>query len=431
MTLVFGFGGFYMLVRILPKPEMGAWALFVSVTTVVEVARGGFVKYGFIKFRSGASPEDQRKIFSASLVLNVLFALVISIGFLSSGGYLASAWKTPELKPMFFLYSVTSLVLVPFFQLEYLQQSLMDFKRIFFAYFIRGSFLFFAILFGFFGFYSINLTRLAILNLVASLIGSLAFLGIVQKPIPFAKRIDMPVFWKLVHFGKYVLGTSLGSTLYGAVDQFILGSIVSTASVAVYGAASRITNLVNTPSTSLSVIIFPQSAKVIHSEGKRGIKALYEKSVGAILGIALPGVLVVLLFNTTIVTLIAGEQYLDAVPILNISIFVCFFVPFAHQFGVTLNAIGYPHTNFYFTVSLCLINLTVNYFLILSYGITGAALGTLGTTFLGFSAMQLYLHYLIGINLINIFKNLIGFYGGMLKVVFKFFAKGSETNEKN
>lgn len=411
-----------MLVRVLDKSHMGAWGLFISVTTVVEVARGGFVKYGFVKFRGNATSEEQKKLFSASLLLNILFAFVVSIIFLISGHYLAVTWKTPELRQMFFLYSITSFVLVPFFQLEYLQQSMMDFKRIFFAYFTRGCFLFSAILLSYLGFYELDLVLLSILNLASAFIGSLSFYLLVPKPILFAKKLDLGIFWKLVNFGKYVLGTSLGSTLYGAVDQFILGSIVSTASVAVYGAAGRITNLVNTPSTSLSVIIFPQSAKIIHTEGKQGIKTLYEKSVAAILGIVLPGVAFVLLFNTPIVTIIAGEKYLDAVPILNISIFVCCFLPFAHQFGVTLNAIGYPHVNFYFTVSLCLVNLTVNYFLISAFGIIGAAVGTLGTTILGFVVMQLFLRNLIGISLINIFKNLVAFYKDVIYLIFRFIA---------
>lgn len=419
-TLIFGFGGFYFLVRILDKPQMGSWGLFISITAIVEVARGGFVKYGFVKFASGANINGQRSLFTASLFLNSSFALGISILFLLSGEYLANLWKTEELRQMFAIYAITSIVLIPFYQLEYLQQSAMDFKRIFFAYIVRSGFLFFSILFSFLDYYRLDLILLALLNFCGAFLASLFFIAIVPKPILFSRKIDWDTVKKLVHFGKYVLGTSLGSTLYGAVDQFILGSLVSTASVAVYGAASRITNLVNTPSTSLSVIIFPQSAKIIRTEGKKGIKTLYEKSVAAIFGIVLPGVIIVFLFSNLIVTLIAGQQYLDAVPILKISIFVCCFLPFAHQFGVTLNAIGYPHVNFYFTVSLCLVNLTVNYFLISAYGIRGAAVGTLGSTILGFVAMQLFLQYLIDVNMINIFRNLITFYKDILTIIFRF-----------
>lgn len=422
-TLIFGFGGFYFLVRILDKNQFGSWSLFVTVTTILEVARGGFVKYGFVKFSGGADKEDQKKIFTASLFLNSLFALSASIILFFLGSYLAHIWKTPELRQMFIIYSVTSLVLIPFFQLEYLQQSLMDFKRIFFAYFVRSGFLFFAILFGYLGFYKIDLMLLVILNLTGAALASLSFYLIIRKPILFSPTIDWPMVRKLVDFGKYVLGTNLGASLYGAVDQFILGSLVSTASVAVYSVSSRITNLVNTPSVALSVIVFPQSVKVIHTEGRAGVKALYEKSVAVILGIVLPGVIMVVFFSTFIVTKIAGVEYLDAVPILQISIFVSCFLPFGHQFGVTLDAIGFPHVNFYFTISLCVINLTLDYFLISSYGIVGAALGTLTTTILGFISMQLLLRRMIGVEIVSIFKNLIGFYIDMSRILKNFILK--------
>ncbi len=40
-ALLFGFGGFYLLVRMLDKHHYGIWTLFVAITTIFEMARNG------------------------------------------------------------------------------------------------------------------------------------------------------------------------------------------------------------------------------------------------------------------------------------------------------------------------------------------------------------------------------------------------------
>ncbi len=410
-TLVFGFGGFYLLVRIIDKDQMGGWVLFVQVTSLIEVARVGFLKFGFIKFRAMADDKDQAKLLTASLTLNTIFALLVGLAMFSLGGLLSeSIWKIPELKKMFYLYSVTSLVLVPFMQFEFLQHALLDFKRIFILYFARNSFAFLTILFAYVGFYKIDLFLLAIFNLLATIIGVVVAVILVQRPITFSRTIDWVWTKKLVHYGKYVAATSLSSMLYGAVDSFMLGSLVSTASVAVYNVANRITTLINIPSQSVSAVIFPQSAKVIDTQGRAGVKILYEKSVGGILALVVPCVIFVLLFPGFVIQFIAGQGYLETIAILKITIFLSVFLAFAFQFGVTLDAIGFPNINFYCTGIFFLINLFLNYFLISKYGIIGAAYGTLSTTIIGFIAMQIILRSMLKINIINIFKHMAEFY---------------------
>lgn len=419
-TLVFGFGGFYLLVRIIDKDQMGGWVLFVQVTSLIEVARVGFLKFGFIKFRAMADDKDQAKLLTASLTLNTIFALLVGLAMFSLGGLLSeSIWKIPELKKMFYLYSVTSLVLVPFMQFEFLQHALLDFKRIFILYFARNSFAFLTILFAYVGFYKIDLFLLAIFNLLATIVGVVVAVILVQRPITFSRTIDWVWTKKLVHYGKYVAATSLSSMLYGAVDSFMLGSLVSTASVAVYNVANRITTLINIPSQSVSAVIFPQSAKVIDTQGRAGVKILYEKSVGGILALVVPCVIFVLLFPGFVIQFIAGQGYLETIAILKITIFLSVFLAFAFQFGVTLDAIGFPNINFYCTGIFFLINLFLNYFLISKYGIIGAAYGTLSTTIIGFIAMQIILRSMLKINIINIFKHMAEFYALGFKTIKK------------
>jgi lipopolysaccharide exporter len=417
-TLVFGFGGFYLLVRIIDKNQFGGWILFIQVTSLIEVARVGFVKYGFIKFRAEATEHDHGKLLTASLALNAIFALVIGIAMFSLGGFLSSTvWHVPELKKMFYLYSITSIVLVPFMQFEFLQHALLDFRRIFLIYFARNGFVFVSILLAYLGWYQLDLFLLAVINLLGTVMGFLAAIGLLQRPISYSSSIDWSWVKKLFSYGKYVAATSLSSMLYGAVDSFMLGSLVSAASVAIYNVPNRITTLINIPSQSVSAVIFPQSAKLISTEGRVGVRALYEKSVGGILAVVVPCVIFVLVFPEFVIQFIAGPGYVEAVAILKITVFLSFFLAFAFQFGVTLDAIGYPNVNFYCTGSFFLVNLTLNYFLISSYGIQGAAYGTLCTTIFAFITMQLILRYMLKVNVLNVFKNTFEFYKLAFKMI--------------
>jgi lipopolysaccharide exporter len=409
-NLLFGFGGFYLLVRLLSKSDFGAWALFVTVASICEVARVGFIKYSFIKFWSSETEDLRDYLFSAALVLNVLFALIVAGGALLFGGYLAALWGTPRLQDLFYVYAITTVVLVPFFQFEFLQQALLDFRSVFYSYFIRNGFLFFAIVGGYFNLYELSLISLVWAHLIGALLGMISSYFLTSRYLYFHYRISWEWVLRLFHYGKYVVGTSLSSMLYSAVDQFMLGSIVSTASVAIYNATGRITNLINIPSMTLTTVLFPRSAKLIHAEGKGAVKELYEKSVGAILGIVLPAILFVGLFPGWVITIIAGDAYLDSVPILKVTIMLSLLMPFSYQFGTILDSIGKPQINFYATSISFVINATLNYFLISAYGIMGAVWGTLGVAVLGFVVMQVILNSQLGTSPFSVFKHTVRFY---------------------
>ena len=44
VALLFGFGSIYLLLRLLSKEDFGEWALFITVTALVEVARNGLIR---------------------------------------------------------------------------------------------------------------------------------------------------------------------------------------------------------------------------------------------------------------------------------------------------------------------------------------------------------------------------------------------------
>ena len=166
----------------------------------------------------------------------------------------------------------------------------------------------------------------------------------------------------------------------------------------------------NIPSMTLSTIMFPKSAALISSEGVDAVKRLYEKSVGTILGIILPCVVFVMLFPDFIINVVAGTAYSDAIPILKITAIISLLLPFSYQFGTVFDSIGLPNLNFYFTSASLLMNIVLNYFLILNFGIYGAIYGTLTISILGFISMQTILKIKLNVNTLNTIKYMVVFY---------------------
>jgi lipopolysaccharide exporter len=414
-TILFGFGSFYILVREISKSDFGVWALFLAVTTIFESVRIGLIKFGFIRYYTSEGKTEHSKILTASTILNVFVTVLGLIIIFILSREIAGLWDTPQLVQMLYLYGITAILLIPFHQLEYLLHANFHFKGIFVSHLIRGSLFFVFVLGSFLGLYKLDLYTLVIVRAVAVAIAVIFSFLYSRQFISGNLLFDFNrTIWewitKLFNYGKYVTATSISGILYGAIDQFMLGSILNTASVAIYNTSYRISNLVNTPTLTIAALVFPYTSKISKDSDRSSIKRIYEKAVGFNLAIIIPPIIVVLLVPETLIYLIAGEQYIDAVPLLQIIILYRLFVPFSRLFGTVLDSTGQPHINFYFTFSGLSLNVVLNYFLILQYGTLGAAFGTMISSILTFIFMQVTLFRKYNITILGALSHLLSFY---------------------
>jgi lipopolysaccharide exporter len=93
--------------------EMGIWALFLAIFTLIENIKQGLLRNPMIKFLSEPEYVNHRnKVQSASLLINVVFSILV-MGLLFSGGHIFSEWlNSPELFPLFRLGIITIIVLI-------------------------------------------------------------------------------------------------------------------------------------------------------------------------------------------------------------------------------------------------------------------------------------------------------------------------------
>ena len=423
-VFIFGFGSTFILFRALTLQQFGTWELFLALVSFVEVGRVGLLQNALVKYLATSEQQEYGVISTASLVLNIILSALSVLLIVSIAYPLSVYWDAPEIAVLLPIYAITTTLLIPFFQFNFIQQGNFDFKGIFWSNFVR-QFLFFSyVCFMYVSGREITLVGLASWQVVTAAVGALTAFIFGRKYLRFSRQLDWRWVRRLFAFGKYVFGTNLSTMLYKSIDKIMLGTLLTPAAVALYGTAIRITNLADVPTNSIAAIVFPQSAKQMKERGADAIGRLYERSVGAILAFLLPFLLVILIFPEFVIVTIASEKYLGAVPLLRLTILYGLFMPFAVQFGTVLDSIGRPRVNFYFTLLSALMNVVFNYLFITTYGVVGAAYGTLLTYGLMFVVMQTVLRRTMGVQFWRAFPNALMFYREGFKMIRSYLQRG-------
>ncbi|MBX2895931.1 MAG: oligosaccharide flippase family protein [Cyclobacteriaceae bacterium] len=401
-SLLFGFGSYFFLVRYYEVSVFGVWTLFLVLTTASEMSRSAFIQNAFIKFFNEGK-VDKNKLFTASLFLNccatVLFILIL-LGLIP---ILRSFWKTEVIQSLIYCYCVTSVILIPFTQLNYLEQANHRFSGVFWSNIIRQGLFFVIVIVCFVLFPRMSLTFFGWMQTVSALAGMLVAYFLCKRYLPEKLSLDWNLIRQLFGFGKYILGTGFTSNIGKNADQIILGN-VSHASVAYYNAGVRILNLIEIPSLSISNIVYPKIAEKVNLEGNSGAGKLYEKSVAIILAIILPAVVVVLLFPQLVLLLTAGKKYLESAAVLRLMGTASLLIPFNIQVGSALEVINRPQVSFFINLVSNILNVVLNLILIPILGATGAAISFVVTVLVIFAVGQYYIMLFLDIKLIRIIK---------------------------
>jgi len=409
-TFLFGTLGFMILIRTLSKEEFGIWALFISVTALIEVARNGFIQNALIKFITSSDEKEKPDIITSSFILNIIISSFTILLIFLFAEVISAFWSAPLISPMLYYYSITTFILISYQQLNYLQQAYFDFKGFFYTNFVRqGSFLFFIYLAQIFE-YQITLINLVNFTSISALLGLIVTYFFGRKYFQISLKPNFQWIRKLFHYGKYVFGTNISSMLYSSISQTIIGMMMPASSVAIFNSASRVNNLVDIPVSSIASVIFPLSSKKNHIEGLISVKKLYEKSVGYLLAIILPLIIFIIISAKHIIFFLAGNNYSEAISLLQLIIITSIFQPFMRQFGVTLDSIGQPRINFIVIITISIINAILTFMLIEYTGLMGAAIANIATSSLFTIIALTYLKIELKISINRIFFHQFSFY---------------------
>ncbi len=386
--------------------EMGIWALFLAIFSLIENVKQGLLRNPMIKFLS--EPEyvtNRNKIQSASLITNILFS-TLAIIILFFGGHLLVKWlNTPELLELFPWGMLMILLWIPFNHFEVLLQAHFKFKAIFYGYFVRQG-LFMTLVIGLLIFDKpfLTLANLAKLQIFALLCGTAVLLYFAKGYFYREFNVEKKTMLRMFHFGKYIFGTNVFSAFGRSADQFISAGLISADVVAYYNVVSRINNMMDVPSLAIADVLFPKNVEAMATSGEEKVRYYFERMVGTILSILIPISLLIFILPHLFVMILAGSKYYAAIPILQTVILFSFLRPFSYQFGTTMDAIGKPKINFWVNLLTMSLNYAFMYLGLRYTGWLGAAYGTVVSAIFSFLIMYSVLNKTIGVRLGETFR---------------------------
>lgn len=397
LTLVISFGSFYFLIRTLDKTDFGVWVLFMSAVSIMEFARTGLISKSLITYLSSAPSNAHNSIITASFTINLSLTLVLAAACHLLAPLFGKLWNSSQLVPLFNLYIVTFVISGFLVQYQAIEQAQLQFKGVFLSNLIRQLTLLAFILYTYFNDRHTSLIALVQVMTAGTLAATLVSRYFARGTFRLWRKLDKYWLKQLLQYGKYSFGTSMTAVVSSSIDQMMIGGLVSATSAGIYNIAVRVTNMINIPTNAVATIVFPQSARRLEDGGNDAVKALYEKSVGAVLAMLFPAIVIAFLFAGPVIHFIGDDRYPESIPLLQITLLSAFFMPFTKQFGTILDSIGRVKLNFYITVVSVALNALLNYLFIRHWGIVGAAVAMLISYLILFITTQLTLKKILGV----------------------------------
>lgn len=363
-----------ILLRLITREAYGMWALYLTVLSMAEMTRAGFVQNGLISFVQ-AHPDQDKQIIGSAYAMNLSLGIIIWGIFMALSVPLADLWSAPEFPTLTLWYGVFMLTLGGLRFLEYVQIARQDFRGVLLGNLLYGGGQCAVMCYWWFTDFHPELYMLIWLQAAAAGIAAIA-VWMYRRPLFTWARPEWKWMKKLSNYGRFVLGTNLGSMLLQRVDVMMIGIFLGPSGVAPYNVALRMTGYLEVPLRGLATAVFPRIGKAWKEQGPKGVTRLYEKTIAEMLALTLPVCILLSVFAEWAILFVAGSGYEDAVFLLRILLIFALLKPWGRMFGTALDAIGRPQVNFHFVILGVGVNIVLNSILIPIFHLPGAAYAT-------------------------------------------------------
>lgn len=390
-----------ILLRFMPKNDVGYWFFFQSVFVLLDTFRTGFLQVAMIKFYSGAEKIKADAVLGSVWFLSILITSILIIINLLSLSFLPRI-QDVGIVSVIKWFGVTFLFTLPSAIASWILQSDQRFDKLLLLRILnQGAFILLVLFFIIFK--NLNLEMILIVNAVCSALVS--FYCIAQgwtRIRTFSKRTKESIM-EIFHFGKYSVGTTISTNLLRSSDTFIIMYVLGAAgpaAVAMYTIPMRLMEIIEIPLRAFLSTGMPSMSEAFNKGNKNEVVAIMQKYAGTLTLALFPVSIVAILLADIAISLLGGSQYAGTNAISVYRIFMCFamFYPIDRFLGVTLDIIHQPRINFYKVLIMLTTNITLDFIGIHLFGnINGVAIATLFTflsgVFFGYFWLKKYLNF--------------------------------------
>lgn len=297
-----------VLARLLTPAQFGIYGIATLVLMLLEMLTETGINIILIQ-----SKEKIDEYIDSAWIVSIIRGIFISLCIVLSAPFIASFFNTPDAYNILLLVSI-----IPFLRgfINPSEVKLQKDLKFNYEFWFRGSiFTFDAITAVIFVFLTHSVYGL-VWGMIAGVLLEIMLSFILMKPIP-KLHIRRNYFNEIFHKGKWV-------TLYGIFnyvaqqgDNIIVGRLMGASSLGIYSMAYNISILPISEITDVvSKVVFPVYAKI--GGDIQRLRSAFTKST---LVIALSAIImgaIIFLFPSQIISIILGEKWLSAVPVLKV-----------------------------------------------------------------------------------------------------------------
>jgi len=379
------FISFALLARSYTPDVFGKYMLFIAGGTFIEMLRFGLTRTSIVKFLMVSSDKERKSLVGSSYLIG--FAVTVAINLLILAAALVLGHRMESSSFNFFLkwYPLMALANLPMNNAISLMLAKERFDRLLLVRIIAsGSFLAYVVVNFFSTRYDMQTT--VIVQICSQLLASLICMGLGWDGIRHIRDTTRASLLKLLHFGKYSMGTLISTSLLKSADIFILGllPVLGINAVALYSIPLKLSELLEIPLRSFAATIYPKMARASHLQGGAQVSVLYYNYTGMLFYFFIPLLLFCEVFAHPLVLIFGGAQYIAAVPIFRLYMLYGLFLPFDRLTGVGLDAVGQPKYNLYKVFIMATVNIVGDIIAILVFNsLYAVAMVTIINTFIG------------------------------------------------
>ena len=399
---------FALLFRYMKVEALGALVFFNSIIGLLDALRSGFVNTAFVRAYSGATPSRAAEVMGSTWMSSLLLTLaVVAINLIAL--LVLGTQKNEELNLILKWSGLTLLLLLPSFVAMCVLQAEQRFDRLLY---IRALPLGLSVvgLLVLVLLHIVELNYVIYINLIAAAITSILALAIGWSRVGDFWCQTAACVKELAHFGKYSVGSQIGSTLLRNSDTFIINFMLGAAPLAIYNLAQRFMIIVELLVGSSLATAVPALASAYNKNNKQELAKILTKYVGLLTWILIPIIVGTILLADIPVYLLGGSQYVgtQAANLLRLFMATAILFPIDRFTGITLDVINKPKLNLVKVFIMLTVNIAGDFIGIKMFdSIYGVAIANFPTVISGFVFGYLHLKKRLSLSIIDIMR--IGF----------------------
>ncbi len=401
----------FVIIRTIPKEEFGLLTLINTFEFFVFAFSGGLIFQGLQKYAAEVTGNILDELVSTAVLFYFVLSLIPSLVIV-----LISPWLAQLLHAETLLHLLKWL---PFLVISFWVRRLAYYillakekvKEVFVIdlvpFIIKALIILILWRLGY-----LDKAKVVVLVIITANIGStLVSIFYLRKIVKFRLIINMDWVTKLIQFGKYSLGTTIGHFIHTRTDTLMIAYFYNPIALAMYSAAKGIADFFRQFAQAANMIVLPRTSSLFAKNDKKGVRSIFYKGIIYSFILITPIALTILLIPHFILDVAYHGKYSESANILRMFALSSLISPLGTIGSSISGGIGKPNYTFIAIWTSVVVNVGLNLFLIPKFGPIGAAYGTFVAMFVGGTIITFLNHRKVNLSITEeekiIVRNLI------------------------